>query len=469
MVSRNSPATLMRPQDIPTRSDSSLTDRYRLGSYLFEDSYHRVVKCTLLSPCTKLVLNSYPKIEISQVTATRFLSELSALLLLDHPNTCKVHEYFQDSRNFYIVMERAKGSTLVSRILASDPLTEAVAAGYMQQIFSVLSHMQALHIAHRNLKPETLVFLSENSEILKLISFKSCVVLGPGQTVRSRIGTPQFMAPEVLRGKYSNTCDMWSAGVILYLLLGGSLPFTGKCQDSIMKAISLGVFEFSSPIWERVSEQAKDLIRGILVLDPSARITPEQALAHAWIRNARDEPPTREYTARYFAHLAEFNAKSIYKKSVYRYIAAFFTMSNEEEQLAQLFKFLDTDKNGLLSRQELREGSLKLFGNRFKNIDVEIDGILEKVDLDGSGQISYKEFCVAAIGRHKVLERKRLEDVFRSIDIDGNGFIDVQELRTMLGRFINDPKCIEEFLVAADTNKDGLIDVHEFIKVMRKG
>ena len=76
---------------------------------------------------------------------------------------------------------------------------------------------------------------------------------------------------------------------------------------------------------------------------------------------------------------------------------------------------------------------------------------------------------MAAIGRHKVLERKRLEDVFRSIDIDGNGFIDVQELRTMLGRFINDPKCIEEFLVAADTNKDGLIDVHEFIKVMRKG
>ena len=254
----------------------------------------------------------------------------------------------------------------------------------------------------------------------------------------------------------------------MHVLLVGILPFKAKDETSILKAISSGRVGFNRPIWKRISVQAKDLIQKILVVNPALRISPSEALAHPWLELTNNSPPAKERAVRCFSNISAFKAKEKWKKAIYRYIAAHFSASKDEEYVTKLFRYLDTNHDGMLSREELKEGTLKLFGTKVKNIDAEIDKILAETDLDESGQIDYSEFMVAAMGKREFLERHRLEEVFNSMDIDGNGFIDAEEMGVMLSRFVADDKTIEDFLKLADTNKDRRIDLPEFIKALRK-
>ena len=200
------------------------------------------------------------------------------------------------------------------------------------------------------------------------------------------------------------------------------VPRKGCLSDCCRKV------RISGPMWGRVSEAAKDLIRRILVLDPAVRITPAEALAHAWFQNTSNELPPKEQAAPYIANLSNFSAAEKCKRSVFRYIGAQFLKENETNELLALFRSLDVNQNGFLSKDELKSGFSRLFGNRIKNADAELDRIIAEVDLDRSGEISYNEFAVAVMGKQKILERKRLEEVFKSIDINHNGSIDIEEL-----------------------------------------
>lgn len=462
-------STLLNFSEIPQRDNYSLLDHYRFSSDIFVGSYYRVTKVRYLPTDEKRIFLTYQKLRMSPDYLQKFITELSALLRLDHTNFCKVHDYFQDVDTFYIVCERAIGGRLISRLRASSQmLDERMCANYMQQVFSMLKHLQGQNIVYRNLKPENLYFASRDSQLLKLVSFDACNILEPGQMIAERVGSPKYVAPEVLRGSYDYSCDMWSAGILMHLLIVGNVPFNAKTEQELFRVITAGRINFSGPAWERVSDPAKDLLRRILVTEPRSRISLDEALDHPWLRILSDSPPLRDKSAEYFQNLSQFQVKERSRKALYRYIAAHFSMDREEMQLTKLFRYLDVNNDGLLSRQEIKQGALKLFGNKVRNIEAEIDKMIAESDLDGSGEISYSEFVVAAIGRRKVLERRRLEEVFESIDVDSNGFIDKKELKTMLKRFITDERIIDEIISIADRNRDSLIDLNEFINAMTK-
>jgi len=213
----------------------------------------------------------------------RFRTEVRILQTLDHPNVIKLYEYFEDETNVYLVMEVCSGGELFERIIEKEYFSEKYAAQVFKQILEAINYCHNNGVCHRDLKPENFLFESkDDASDLKVIDFGLSKILDQGskavlQRMKTKAGTPYYISPEVLTGNYDISCDMWSAGCILYILLCGYPPFYGDDDQEILKMVKKGDFDFDGEEWDEVSEDAKDLIRK-LVCKPERRLTAGEAL-----------------------------------------------------------------------------------------------------------------------------------------------------------------------------------------------
>lgn len=215
----------------------------------------------------------------------RFRQEITFLRCLDHPNIVRLYETFEDYANIYMVMEYCRGGELFDRVAASSTFSEQVAARLSHQILSAICYIHAKNIAHRDVKPENFLFLSYSvSAPMKLIDFGLAKRFHARRQLRTRVGTLYYVSPEVLHGAYNEKCDVWSAGVIVYLLLCGTPPFNGPTDACIINAIREGKVRFSGKAWRRLTPLAKDLVQQLLNRDADARPSGEQALTHPWFQ-----------------------------------------------------------------------------------------------------------------------------------------------------------------------------------------
>ena len=213
-----------------------------------------------------------------------FLREISVLRKLDHPNILKIFEYFVNEKYYYFIMEYVSGGELYQQIYEMQYYDESTAANIMKQIFSSVCYLHQMNIVHRDLKPENMMITSKKDEIeIKLIDFGTANYVKKGKKLKTRIGSPYYIAPEVLKGSYGKECDLWSCGVILYILLVGYPPFDGKNNNEILDKVEKGIYRISGEDWENVTEDAKDLIRELLQKKPNKRISAAEALKHPWI------------------------------------------------------------------------------------------------------------------------------------------------------------------------------------------
>lgn len=155
-------------------------------------------------------------------------SEIKILQMLDHPNIVKLYEVYQDPKNIYMITEYLEGGELFDMILKSRNFNENIAAKIMKQVLSAVAYCHSKKIVHRDLKPENLLLASNDSFEIKVIDFGLSRTFSPDKSMYSKMGTPFYIAPEVLKKKYNEKCDIWSCGVILYILLSGNPPFNGK-------------------------------------------------------------------------------------------------------------------------------------------------------------------------------------------------------------------------------------------------
>lgn len=215
------------------------------------------------------------------------LNETSIMIQLDHANIVKLFEVFKDEQSFYLVSEFCDGGELFEKIRHINCLSESVVAQYMQQILSAIMYCHSNGIVHRDLKPENILFDSnKDNPTLKIIDFGCSAKLNRnGEKLNRRIGTPFYVAPEVLAANYNEKCDIWSIGVILYILLCGYPPFSGKNELDVLQKVKKGIYKFDTDDWVKVSIQAKDLIRRMLMYDPEERISALEAYNHPWISN----------------------------------------------------------------------------------------------------------------------------------------------------------------------------------------
>jgi len=452
--------------DFVFESAQNLRRTYQLGRSLGEGSFGRVRRAThkesgderAIKVIDKKMLNSSTDLE-------SFLNEVSMLKSLDHPNIVKVFEYYQDSRNYYLITELCSGGELFERIISRGSFNEAQAAHYMKAILSVIAYCHERNIVHCDLKPENFLFDSENSEVLKAIDFGAAQFFRE-QPLDKIVGTVYYIAPEVIEKNYTEKCDVWSAGVIMYILLCGSPPFGGENDDEILENIREGTLEFSSPDWDSVSAEAKHLIGQMLNREPQERISAKEALRHPWMLNARSEP-LNSRASEYLSNLKNLKSEQVLKKATLAYISSHLLVKHEKEDLMSLFCSLDKDNSGTLSRDELMEGFQTIYEMKAEDTELEVDKILEEVDTDKSGEIDYSEFVAAATNKQTLLTKENIEAAFKLFDADNSGTITAAELKATLGRNNTFNEGIwSQIISEVDQNQDGVIDFNEFTDMM---
>lgn len=209
-------------------------------------------------------------------------TELESLMATDHPNIIKMYEVYEDTKHIYIVMEYCDGGELFDKIQLKQKFSEPEAARIMYKLLRAVSYLHSLNIIHRDLKPENILFKSKSDDSeIKIIDFGLSKKCGEAETMHSVVGTLYYVAPEVLEKKYGHECDIWSLGVILYILLSGRPPFEGQNVEVFTKIIK-AEYDFESKRWKKVSKEAIDLIQKMMEHDKKKRISPVEALNHPW-------------------------------------------------------------------------------------------------------------------------------------------------------------------------------------------
>lgn len=239
---------------------------------------------------------------------------MERLSKLNHPNIVILREVFDATDNFYMVMELCTGGEVFDRIVEKEKYTEAEARVAVAQVAEGLRVCHSIGIVHRDLKPENLLYTSPDSDQIKLADFGLADILSPESALETACGTPGYVAPEILRGSgYGKEVDMWSLGVITYILLCGYPPFYDENQNKLFKKIRKGDFTFPPPIWNAVSEHAKHFVKSLLTVVPGQRLSAERVLKEPWIlKPSSDEP----ILVGFQENLARYNAKRKFKAGV---------------------------------------------------------------------------------------------------------------------------------------------------------
>jgi len=250
-------------------------------------------------------------IEKHQVDTSRLETEITILKLVDHPHIISLKQYFDTPTTLYLVMELVTGGELFDKITQIGCYTEAKASILVGNILRALHYLHELGIAHRDLKPTNLLLKSPDDDTnVKIADFGLSKIVGENAIMQTACGTPIYVAPEVLKGEaYEKEIDLWSVGVITYILLCGFPPFfdDGSNMGQLFDQIMSGEYEYPDEYWADISDEAKDLIDNLLLVDPEERFTAAQALVHPWIANAERNSQKELHVQK---NLKEFTDKS---------------------------------------------------------------------------------------------------------------------------------------------------------------
>ena len=353
-------------------------------------SLHNPIHASMVNPTVILQSNSYPDIQKSyqfkrvlghgqfgtvrealmtgtgRVVAVKSINkekikkdlyllkrELDVLRMIDHPNVIKYYETYEDEKYLHIVMELCTGGDLFDKLIEMGTLNESEVATIMKKLLLALSHIHGLYIVHRDLKPENFLFASRDPGAeIKIIDF-GMSIKNQASDLTTLVGTPYYLAPEVLRGKYGKECDVWSLGVVMYLMLCGTQPFEGNDMRTIFAKISKGEFDFESAQWAGISEAAKDLIRKMMSVNPTRRITVVDAMRHPWFA-IQHEDATRVVSKEVLQSLKRYKAPKKIQQEAMKVIIKFLSEA-EFEDLKTAFITLDRDRTGFITLQDLEE------------------------------------------------------------------------------------------------------------------
>jgi len=443
-------------------------DRKKLG----EGSYGSVCKGKNKSTSQIRAVKTIGKAQMKNVE--RFKQEIALMKMMDHPNIIKLFESFEDRKNVYLILELCTGGELFDRIIEAGHFTETQAATLMQQMIRGVYYMHENKVAHRDLKPENFLFsnkdaIDKKENILKIIDFGLSCKFEPGQVLTTRAGTPYYVAPQVLQGRYNHMCDTWTLGVIMYVMLSGFPPFHGDTDPQVLAKVKAGKYSFNHPEWQDVSEDAKDLIKKLLIMKQEDRFSAEQALNHTWIKNTAPKAKKVALTAGFVNKLRCFRSQNKLKKAALHVIAGQLD-DTQIKALRDIFMALDANGDGLLTAAEMRTGMQK---SGLKEVPADLQQILEDVDSDGSGVIDYTEFLAATLDKHSYMQRDVCWAAFRIFDKNGDGKISMDELKAVINdgevKGMTNVQTLASIMQEMDKNGDGLIDFEEFMGMMKGG
>jgi len=439
----------------------------QLGQGAFGEVRKVIHKTTGLARAAKILR----KDAISTSEHSKLIQEVQLLTSLDHPHILKIYEMFEDKNKYYIISEYLEGGELFDRIIENDHFSEKDTAKIMQQLLSAVSYCHNHNIVHRDLKPENLVYETKKKDSnLKVIDFGTAKDFKPNQKMNETYGTAYYIAPEILNQNYTEKCDIWSCGVILYILLSGTPPFPGRDDKEILRKVKTGKYNFDDAVWLNVSDDAKKFIKRMMDMDQNKRINAQEALADPWFKKVMEkEDVDRPLAVQNLQNLKNFGFESKLQEATWVFLVSYFATKEEKEKLLETFKAIDVDHDGQLTKEELKQGYIKIMGMTNEMAEEEADRIMRTIDCNHNGSIDYSEFVNATISKNNILKKERLEAAFKIFDRNGDGRISPDEMRFLFneGKTHGIPEKVwDDWIAQVDKNSDGGISLDEFKEMM---
>ena len=390
------------------------------------------------------------------------LNEINILKKIDHKNIIKIFEFYIDENNYYLVTEYCKGGELFA-LLRKTKLTEIQVAYIMFQLFSAINYCHKMKIIHRDLKPENILITKNNKGFIriKICDFGTSQIFQKGEVQYSIVGSLLYLAPEIFEKKYNFKCDLWSCGVIMYLLLTTRFPFFGDNNKD--KIDSILYKEYNTKYLEKFSENTKDLLRKLL----------EKAISHKFfdefkVKDLLTEIKDANLIDRMIENLKNYKRKSILQELAIAYLIHNFPDLEEYAIACYFFDKIDVNNNGKISLDDLYVGLSIIKGDKIKDTDVL--EIFANLDIDKNNYLSYEDFVRGAIDKNCLLDEKILSFAFKYFDKDDKGVITINEISYIFkdhltSKYINEG--LKKIISEVDEDNDGKITYNEFCKLMR--
>lgn len=355
--------------------------------------------------------------------------------LTGHKNLVQFYEAYEDEENVYVVMELCKGGELLDKILSrGGKYPEEDARVVLIQILSVVAYCHLQGVVHRDLKPENFLFNSEDeNSTLKAIDFGLSDYVKPDERLNDIVGSAYYVAPEVLHRSYGTEADMWSIGVIAYILLCGSRPFWARTESGIFRAVLKADPSFDEAPWPSLSADAKDFVKRLLNKDYRKRLTAAQALSHPWLVNHLEDIKI-PFDMIIHKLIKTYICSSSLRKSALGALAKTLTLV-QLAYLREQFTLLGPNKSGLISMQNFKTAVLRSATDASKD-----SRVLDYANMVSSIQyrkLDFEEFCAAAISVHQLEGMDTWEQharrAYELFEKDGNRPIMIEELASELG------------------------------------
>nr|GMD06941.1 calcium-dependent protein kinase-like [Ipomoea batatas] len=462
------PVQRPEPNNILGKPFEDIKAHYSLGKELGRGQFGVTYLCTEISTRRPYACKSILKRKlVSKNDKEDIKREIQIMQHMSgQPNIVEFKGAFEDRQSVHLVMELCAGGELFDRIIARGHYSERAAADLIRQIVNVVHICHFMGVMHRDLKPENFLLSSKDENaMLKATDFGLSVFIEEGKVYRDIVGSAYYVAPEVLRRSYGKEADVWSAGVILYILLSGVPPFWAETEKGIFDCVLKGEIDFESDPWPSISNGAKDLVRRMLTLDPRKRISSASVLEHPWLREG-GEASDKPIDSAVLSRMKQFRAMNKLKQLALKVIAE--NLSEEEiKGLKAMFANMDTDNSGTITYEELKSGLTRLGS---KLTEAEVKQLMEAADVDGNGTIDYIEFITATMHRHRLERDEHLYKAFQHFDTDHSGFITRDELKSAMMEYgMGDEATIKDIIDEVDTDNDGRINYSEFCAMMRSG
>ena len=462
-----------------TEYKTNLEDDYKMLKFIGEGSFAKVYQVQ-----NRLTGNYRAMKSLKRKTdknpngnlETTILNEIDILIKLDHPNILKIFEFYISKESYFIITELCSGGELFQEIIDNGPFDEKQTSYIMYQIFSAVNNCHKINIIHRDLKPENILIVKREKNLLriKICDFGTSKIHDKGTIQKKIVGSSYYIAPEILEKKYNEKCDLWSCGVILYILLSGKPPFEGIKDEEILEKVRFGKYNLNDSAFNNISNEAKELIQNLLIMDYHKRISAEDALNNIWFKKNKskelfNEIKDKQMIEKFIKNLKEYKSESVIQETALAYLVHNFPQIDDIVNACKLFNLIDINGDGKITKNELFEGlNKKIKSNSLKK---DIDIIFKNIDSDNNGYIEYEEFVRAAIDKEMFLNENILKFAFRYFDKDNSGEISYEEIEEVFKSHVqndNVHQSLSQIISEVDTNGDGIISFDEFVDIMQK-
>ena len=406
-----------------------------------------------------------------------FMKEIAILRTLDHMAILKIYEFYQDDKCFYLIMEYCNDGDLFDKIQKEAPFNEYTACHVVYQILSAIVYCHSNNIVHRDIKADCILIESIENIVhngeefplfhIRLTDFSSARSFNKKKKLTKKIGTSYFIAPEVLNRNYNEKCDVWSIGVLLFIMLCGKPPFWGESDKEILEKVKTGKYDWRDDEWKSISQEGQAMVHELLNIKVSSRPSASEALQHKWFsKYLYKHPVQRTKVEDFYRNIVSFKIDPVlfFQQASLAYMVHHLAKKEDIIDIRRFYTWIDNNGDGKMEYKEIVEG----FKQFLEVNEKELTRIFKYIDQGKTGCIEYEEFIRACINKKELLTEENLKSTFILFTkTDENATISCNDFKSILGMSSKfSDKQWDTIIKTIDKNGDGQIEFDEFKDMM---